>query len=236
MSSLWIAAIVLAAGPNDVAPSPGLQSAPATAAVDQPAVPLRTGNELRDATRDALAKWARATDKEADLAARQFLVLYDELMRDTEMSSAVRDPLRNKVRGRLMKLSDQIRKRVAIEKRLAKQKKPESVDAAANDNPVLAQFGGGMARPGMGGGMMAPGRGGGAMLGGGNAWQNGPPDNGEQLVELIQQVIAPATWDVNGGPGSIYYWRIGHSMVISAPGEVHHEIGGVLDQLRRAGQ
>ncbi|KKL21876.1 hypothetical protein LCGC14_2441080, partial [marine sediment metagenome] len=38
---------------------------------------------------------------------------------------------------------------------------------------------------------------------GGGAWADN--DHGEALVELIQQVISPATWDVNGGPGAIYY-------------------------------
>lgn len=39
-------------------------------------------------------------------------------------------------------------------------------------------------------------------------------DAGPELVELIQKTISPAHWNVNGGPGSIYYWRPGRALVI----------------------
>ena len=76
----------------------------------------------------------------------------------------------------------------------------------------------------------APGKG---AFGGGAL---GMPDYGQQLVELIQTVIRPETWDVNGGPGTIYYWRPGRALVVRQMAEVHGEVGGVLGQLRRAGQ
>ena len=49
-----------------------------------------------------------------------------------------------------------------------------------------------------------PGRGGSAGgrrggVGGGAAGQNANADNGQQLVDLIQNVICPKSWDVNGG-------------------------------------
>ena len=62
------------------------------------------------------------------------------------------------------------------------------------------------------------------------------PDHGEQLVELIQTVIRPETWDVNGGTGTIYYWYPGRALVIRQMDEVHEEIADVLGQLRRAGR
>ena len=51
----------------------------------------RTGAELLGATREALKRWARVSDKEAAAAARQFLVLYDDLMRYTEMAARQRE-------------------------------------------------------------------------------------------------------------------------------------------------
>jgi len=60
-------------------------------------------------------------------------------------------------------------------------------------------------------------------------------DHGEELVELIQTVIAPQSWDVAGGPGSIYYWKQLHVLVVRQTSEVHGEMGDVLGQLRRAG-
>jgi hypothetical protein len=59
-------------------------------------------------------------------------------------------------------------------------------------------------------------------------------DYGPDLVELIQQTISPATWDINGGNGSIVYFAPLRVIVVSAPGTVHNQIGGALGQLRAA--
>lgn len=58
-------------------------------------------------------------------------------------------------------------------------------------------------------------------------------DAGWELVELIRTTVAPETWDVNGGKGSIYYYRPLHALVIRQTGESHHQIGSTLGQLRR---
>ena len=63
----------------------------------------------------------------------------------------------------------------------------------------------------------------------------GVADDGEALVELIETVISPDSWEVNGGNGSIVYWANGHALVVRASGEVHHQMGGLLEGLRRAG-
>jgi len=62
-----------------------------------------------------------------------------------------------------------------------------------------------------------------------------PEDYGEELVDLIQTVIAPHSWDINGGPGSIYYYRHLHVLVIRQTGQVHGRVGGALNNLRAAG-
>jgi hypothetical protein len=61
----------------------------------------------------------------------------------------------------------------------------------------------------------------------------GANDRAAELIELIQTTIAPDTWDVNGGNGSIYYYRPLHALVVRQTGEVHHQIGGLLQALRR---
>jgi hypothetical protein len=61
----------------------------------------------------------------------------------------------------------------------------------------------------------------------------GAADDGWDLVELIRATIAPETWDVNGGRGSMYYYRPQQLLVVRQTGEVHHQLGGVLGQLRR---
>jgi hypothetical protein len=58
-------------------------------------------------------------------------------------------------------------------------------------------------------------------------------DSGPDLVSLIQTVIAPRTWDVNGGPGSVVYYRNLQALVIRAPSDVHGQVGDALGQLRK---
>jgi hypothetical protein len=57
---------------------------------------------------------------------------------------------------------------------------------------------------------------------------------GPELVELIQATISPDTWNINGGRGAIVYYGPLHVLVVSAPDEVHAQIGGVLGQLNVA--
>jgi len=62
-----------------------------------------------------------------------------------------------------------------------------------------------------------------------------PTDYGPELVALIEATISPDTWNINGGPGTIVYYGPKSAIVVSAPDDVHGEVGGVLGQLR-AGQ
>ena len=226
MSTLWIAVAILAVTPaeGDASPETVLS---ANTAEKVRLVPFRTGIELRDGAREALRRWAKVSDKEATLAAGEFLVLYRELQADTEMARSVREPLRHKLRSRLMGLSTQIKTRAAVERRLARDKKPGSVKQA-KQREVLGQVG--FAGPAGGAGLPDAMRG---AFGGANRAKD---DYGEDLVELIQKTISPKTWDVNGGPGAIYYWRPGRALVVSAPGEIHDQIGDVLEQLGKMGR
>ena len=239
MYPLLMAIVALAAVPSE-----GREAAPSAAAVvsarehasveraDGPVKKAeaspRQGGKLREAVRVALRRWAKPTDSEADAAAREFLALYQELQADDQLSRSQRQYFQNKVRIRLMRLSDQIALRVARQKRLAEagaRKSDGSADAQSTAQGVDSP---GATSPDQVAGV-APG---GQAFGGG-AFQT--PDHGQQLVDLIQTVIRPETWDVNGGLGSIYYWYPGRALVIRQTDEVHGEIGGVLGQLRRAG-
>ena len=57
-------------------------------------------------------------------------------------------------------------------------------------------------------------------------------DNGRELVELIQRTIAPDTWDVNGGLGSIIYYQPLRVLVVRQTAENHGIVGGVVGGLR----
>lgn len=58
-------------------------------------------------------------------------------------------------------------------------------------------------------------------------------DYGPELVELIQTTIAPSSWDVNGGLGTIRYFRNLRVLVVRQTGEVHDALGGLIGDLRQ---
>ena len=60
-------------------------------------------------------------------------------------------------------------------------------------------------------------------------------DYGAALVDLITSTISPDSWAVNGGASTIYYYAPLHALVVSAPGEVHPQVGGLLGAMRKAG-
>jgi hypothetical protein len=248
MSPLLVAVLALAAPPGEPANDAALTSA-APVAVEAIQHTPRKGYELREAIRAGLRRWARPGDEEADEAALALLGLYKELEQDDQLAIAQREELRQTLRSRLLRLSDQISRRAAIQRRLAGQEQPESVvPPDGRGGPLAQQWGGFGRQPGMFGGPMGgPGFGGpgfGGPMGGpgfggpgfgGPGFGGGPQndDYGEALVDLIQKTIAPTTWDVNGGPGSIYYWYPQRAIVVRASDEVHEQIGGVLEQMER---
>jgi hypothetical protein len=56
-------------------------------------------------------------------------------------------------------------------------------------------------------------------------------DNGWQLVELIQRIVAPDFWDAQGGPGTIRYFGIRRVLVVRATSDVHEQIRELLLRL-----
>jgi len=222
MSTFLLLAAMLAAGPAEGVP-------PAEAVIEKPLVPPRIGRELESAIHAALCRWAKPTETQAEPAARDFLALYNELHRDTVLARTTRDQLAAKLRGRLTALAQQIEKQQATANKRPAADRPGSVDRAGKDG-VLAQRGGGWGQPGgFGGGM---GVGGGMGFGGQGAVKD---DAGDDLVDLIQKTISPGSWDRNGGSGSIYYWRPGRAIVVSAGDDVHDQVGDLLEQMNRLG-
>lgn len=61
----------------------------------------------------------------------------------------------------------------------------------------------------------------------------GFPDNGWQLVELIQRIVEPDFWDQNGGPGTIQYFAMRRVLVVRATTDVHEQIRDLLLSLPR---
>ncbi len=199
-----------------------------------------------DAARTALRRWAQVKDDQAEQAAEEFLVLYEELGRDPALGPATRQQLREQVRARLVKLSGQLSRRVHRRERSPAGKAAAAPRMRPDADNILAQRGplGGPRGMLPGRGFAAPGppalrpaapAAGPARLPPAIR-PGGPPDYGQQLVELIQRTIAPASWDVNGGPGTIHYWRPGRALVVRQSDEIHERIGDALEQLDRAGR
>ncbi len=227
--SIFLAAILaISATPNGTTQettSPAVQPAVATGQ-SAVAATMRTGRELSEAAHAAMRHWAKATDQEADTAAQELLGIYREIQQDTRMARSQRETLRLTVRARLDQLSTQISKRIAkggTRLRVAAAKPTAAVKSVAADTSqpraaVLA----GVGVPAAG------------AAGGGAAGQNANADNGQQLVDLIQNTISPKSWDVNGGACSIYYWQQQHAIVVRATGDVHGQISDTIEQLNRA--
>jgi hypothetical protein len=187
----------------------------------------RTGRELLAAVRETLARLARPKDEQLEAFVEELLFVRQELRTDDAMAGSQREYYTAKVESRLEQMSIQLKKRIARNKRLGKPKRPERIRGPEGAAENLGQRAAGVAPPVpplMGNGPAGP-----------RVGRQPNDDYGQHLVDLIQKTIAPSTWDVNGGLGTIYYWRPGRALVVRQTGEVHDNMGGVLDQLRRAG-
>ena len=210
--------------------------------------PALKGRDLAEATRDALQRWAGAEGDQVEPAARELLRLYRDLRADTELAVSQRTPLRRKIAGRLDRLAQLLRNsgNVSSPERASHLLRDNEFDAGEFDagRPLAQQgFGGrGFGQAGAGGGGFGQagfgmgGRGFGQAPVGQPQAGFGNDDHGEDLADLIQTTIRPDTWERNGGPGAIYYWRNHRALIIRQRQDVHEEIGGLLDQLQRAGQ
>jgi len=56
--------------------------------------------------------------------------------------------------------------------------------------------------------------------------------NANQLIELIQNTIAPKSWDVRGGPGTIRYFAPAQVLVIRQTGGIHDQVGAAIGNMR----
>jgi len=57
-------------------------------------------------------------------------------------------------------------------------------------------------------------------------------DNGGQLLDLIQTIIHPDFWGLNGGPGRAYYYQPLRILVVRATQRVHDDLHSLLLRLR----
>jgi hypothetical protein len=171
------------------------------------------------------------TDNERLEAVRQMAQVYCEILDDPRFATS--DTLKSyraRLWSRMTRIKQDAERRLEREKRqqagaldLQQLQALEAATRSLSEQMTLMSYT-------MGGPSYVFQQGGGAM--GGAAVQ----DHGQQLIDLIQRTISPQFWDTAGGPGSMFYYRPLMALVVSATSEVHGNVGGLLDALRRAGQ
>jgi hypothetical protein len=195
---------------------------PAGAPSDKPAfnetVPLdKQVISLLQRTAKALESRSIEPDEEADF--RALAAAMELLKADRTILAGERVRLEGLVRIRLRHAAD------TLTRQEAREAKSKPV-ARLPDAPPLTI----LAQQLPGGGGQGPGQ---AFAGGIGTQQ--PVDTekqAEKLIDLIQSIISPNSWDVNGGQGVIRYWSLGHGLVIRNTHAEHDKVGDVLEQLR----
>lgn len=193
----------------------------------------RPYHEIQADLRAFLRRESTAEDDADEVAAiLDLCALYEELKRDPRLpESPTLETYRIKIRSRLMSFQSKLEKRQAREERLARrqgdafdpvlmQQAEQTTSELASQMSLVGQTLGGPAQ---------------VFSQAGGAYGGGVGDYGDDLVNLIENTIAPEFWDTVGGPGTIMYYRPLHALVVRATSEVHHSIGGTLGALRAAG-
>jgi hypothetical protein len=203
----------------------------------QPSKP-RLAAEMRAAVTEALRASAIAKEpEERDDAGRHLVSILLDLERDQNLPRDERVQLRAQVRLRLLALEKTLRAEQAGQVQRSKRNADSSKGAhevptsLSQTTTALAQVAAPGAAAGRGSLVARPG-----VIGAvGNAvvGQSQSPDYGQDLVDLIHAVVQPPTWDINGGPGSVVYFRNYRVLVVTAPSDVHSELGDLLGQLRK---
>jgi hypothetical protein len=206
-------------------------------------------HSLRDEVRAALQHSLNVSKDNRQSAVNRLVALHNELAAtQSEIGPRERARLRSQLDARLRRLSAIISRQIRADaldaQPPANASKPPAAAAPASvhkpsADEVLAQRFAALAGPGarllaQAGFPGAGGFGAGAGMGAApNAAAAQPPDNGQALVDLIQRTIEPASWDINGGPGSIVYFRPRQVLVVRNRSEVHEQLQDVVRGLRQ---
>jgi len=223
MSNLLIA-MTLSVAMGDVS---GIESSRSN---DQQIQPRRF-HEIDSGIRSALRAEALAeTDRQRAEAVHKMVAIYEELKRDPRLGTS--DTLKKykaKLWSRMMRVKQDLERKLDREARSAKRgADPEEFHAIEQATRNLAtQMS--MMNYTMGGPSYVLEKSGGAF-GGRAAF-----DHSQELIDLIQRTIKPDSWDVNGGTGSMFYYRPLMALVVRATSEVHGNVGGLMRAMRQAG-
>jgi hypothetical protein len=204
-----------------------------------PASPGRTPSQWRQSIADAMRKANSAKSGERGPAVETLAALFNELGQDQQLSATERNRLGAEIRSRLQRFANQFRYEATHRSTsngaaggAAAEGLDNLVDLIAKtigpQDWVLAQR---IGPPGQQGGQAgaAANRNGGAASG----FEADVNANGQALANLIEDTIAPDSWDVRGGPGSIYFYGPLRALVVRQTGEGHEAMDDLLNALRR---
>lgn len=158
--------------------------------------------------------------KERGKAVEQLCTLHHEITSDERFTTLDQmQSLRAKIWGRLTKVKTELKRQ------LVKDGQPQLDDAQAEAAQyATSNLAGAMSLADFATGSPS------SFFGRGGAAQTDV--NAQQLIELIQRTISPDSWDVVGGPGTIFYYPQLQVLVVRATSEIHGQVGGVVGALR----
>ena len=167
--------------------------------------------EMKQKIRAALKQEAKTSREkfqgdEHTCAVVQLLNVFQEVQKNTKMTAAEQKSWAAYVQARL----DNVKRRLKLAEKKAKRNAPKNLNPKVK---VLAQI------PG---------------FGQNNNVEKKPVDGGQSLVELIENTVAPESWEANGGEGKIMYYPLLRVIVVYNSDGVHGQMGNLVEQLRNA--
>lgn len=172
--------------------------------------PPRANRNPDRAVHAVMRRWATPSQSDLQPAVCEVLALCNDLQRDTATTPRSRQDPTSKLRDRLTGPNHMMR--------AASQDK--RTDAVEHAGALGQRIPGGL----------VPGA---AAAGGGfGPGANASQDAGDDLADLIQRVISPASWERMGGPGSISYWPPHRTLVARAPAHTQGRTADLLDKMR----
>ncbi len=244
MTAVWLLVLATGASPAEIA-----DSANAGTAVVSAVAPQDTGafspQQVRDAVAAAFKRLDSATGSDRAAAVKQLIDVYRQIGENQHLKPYERNRLGSQVRTRLERVANQLRfetKRAAAHSAPAANTvakvepaadAPDTVAGWINDvvggpgDWILAQRVAGPA------GGQAGAAGGAGGNGNGSDFDQMVNTNGAALVNLIQKTVAPNSWDVNGGAGSVTFYNNLRALVVRQTEETHSDLDAVLNGLRR---
>jgi hypothetical protein len=202
----------------------GQTANPSSTAKAKPTDGVREISAIRKEVSELL-RTESAASSEADRSrqVRQMSAVYLEIVGDERFAT---NPLLQQQKGklytRLIKIRDDLKRRQSIAQRSVERRGQSDGDQGEQELAASLAMHLQLASQTLGGPA--------AVIEG--ATGGAPIDYADDLIDLITETISPTHWNVNGGSGSIVFYRPALALVVRASSEVQSGVGGLLGGLR----